>query len=70
MRFFLIGYHFKEYFVEFVSIIWKLEYLLPLSNTLNTTKYIFHWKSVAFLFLLSSKKGQSLENDVSGLFQR
>ena len=53
MRFFLISNHFKQCFVEFVIITWKLEVSLFLSDTLNTTPCIFHWNSVAFLFLLS-----------------
>ena len=53
MSFLLIGNHFKQFFVEFVSITWKLEGSLSLSNTLNPTQCIFYWKRVAFLFFLS-----------------
>ena len=53
MRFFLLGYHFQQCCVVFVSFSWKLEGSLLLSNTLDNTPCIFHWKRVAFLFLLS-----------------
>ena len=53
MHFFLIGNHFKLGFVESMRITWKLEGSLSLSNASNTIEWISHWKSLAFLFLLS-----------------
>ena len=37
MRFFLIGKYFKQYFVEFMKITWKLKGSLSLSDILNST---------------------------------